>query len=538
MTVTNIIHNVKQKKLLLAWLVNTLLFTAIVLFACPVYHSGDELGMAQMLGGGQGMPPSGCLPFLYGMPFFFNIPLKQLFLHYPTVNWFSLLLLLPQYLSGIIFYYLLLSRKDFVTATLGYLLLFTVFGSWMVLYLNISSTSIVCAIAGLALAWHYFQQQAVRPILLTSSMLIIIIGALIRLHTLLPVFVVAAPLFLLLPGVRKKLMALGFLAITFALVILLFKAQDRYYTTYCPEWKQEEAYRKAKYDNINYYRDTSTARVAPYEEEAAMLSGLMLFDTTYPSTQTLYTIAQRSVTAMPASVFFSKATWYWSFINNRIFLLALALAFALFYSGRKERYAAMAAILIGLLSIGYIMMFRKLPEFIIPGITFTIVYFIVLTNSHTFTKNIYWKAAAAILFTILLAWALLRAYKTNRHNATSFQQFRLMYQELSNHPDKLFINVGDGESFGYFYCFATPASYPFKNILFIDHPVTARQPALLSNFGLEDIKKAPLLDNVYFRGPVKPVLTRYFSKVLNRPVSYSDTIPGFKHSAIRKLIVQ
>ncbi len=538
MVVTNIIHHVKQKKLLLAWLVNTLLFAAIMLFACPVYHSGDELGMAQMLGGGQGMPPTGCLPFLYGMPFFFNIPLKQLFLHYPTVNWFSLLLLLPQYLSGIIFYYLLLSRKAFVTATLGYLILFTVFSSWMILYLNISSTSIICAIAGLALSWHYFQQPGARPILLITSLLIIILGALIRLHTLLPVFVAAAPFFLLLPGVRKKLMALGVLALTFVLMILLFKAQDQYYTTHCPEWKQEEAYRKAKYDNINYYRDTSTARVAPYEQETAMLSALMLFDTTYPSTQTLYAIAQRSVSSMPAPVFFSKSTWYWSFVNNRIFLLALALAFTFFYSGKKERYAAMAAILTGALSIGYLMMFRKLPEFIIPGITFTITYFIVLTNKPAFNKNIYWKAAAAILFTILLAWASLRVYKVNRHNATSFQQFQLVYQELSNHPDKLFINVGDGDSFGYFYCFATPASYSFKNILFLDHPVTARQPALLSDFGVSDIKKAPLYDNIYFRGPVKPVLTAYFSKMLQRPVSYSDSIPGFKHSAIRKLIVR
>ncbi len=82
--------------------------------------------------------------------------------------------------------------------------------------------------------------------------------------------------------------------------------------------------------------DTSTARIAPYEQETAMLSALMLFDTTYPSTQTLYAIAQRSVSAMPTPVFFSKSTWYWSFVNNRIFLFALALAFTLFYSGKKS----------------------------------------------------------------------------------------------------------------------------------------------------------------------------------------------------------
>lgn len=527
----------KNNPLRTAWMVNTILFAFILLFGCPVYHSGDELGMAQILGGGFNMPPSECLPFLYNTHFFIGIPVKYLFRHFPAVNWFSLSLLIPQYIACIILYYVLLKRQSLQKATLCYLTWFIVFETWMILYMNISTTSMVCTIAGLALIWHYYQQPAPRPIILIGSISIIITGALVRLHGLAPVFIIVAPFFLLLPGIRKKLFAVSILVTTMLLIILLYKVQNQYYTTQCTGWEQEEAYRKAKYENINYYRDTTTQLIAPYFQENAMLSELILFDTSFPDKQTLYLLASRSRTAMPVGTFFNTATWYWSIVNNRIFLYALILTMIFFFSGRKERTAAFVAILAAAGLVSYLMMFRKLPEYIIPGITGAIVYFIALTGKYTITKSLYWKAALTLLFISLWVWGLTRTYKINQHNATSFREFREMYQELKDYPDKLFINAGDADLFYYFYCFATPADYSFKNILFIDHPVTARQPALLADFGITDIRKAPLYDNVYFRGPVQPALANYFSKILQRPVKYSDTIPGYKHSVIRKLIV-
>lgn len=517
-------------------IINTILFTILLSVGCPVYHSGDELGISQILGGAFNMPPSACLPFLYGTHFIIGVPVKNLFMLFPGVNWFSLSLLIPQFFACIILYYVLLKRQKFTTATLWYITWFLVFETWMLSYLNISTTSMVCTIAGLAAIWHFFQLPTPRLIVIISGILIIIAGALIRLHSMAPVFATAAAFFLLLPDFKKKLWALGICITTLLLIIVLYKIQNHYYTTHCPDWAQEEAYRKAKYENINYYRDT-TKLVTPYLQEQAMLAQLFLFDTTYPSRETLQLLASQTRSTMPANVFFSSATWHWDIVNNRIFLYAIVLAILFFFSGRKERAAAFLAILIAGGCAGYLMMFRKLPEYIIPGIIGTIVYFIALSGKYTTIQSPLRKIFLGVLLVSLWSWAVIRTYKINRHNAASFRQFQEVVQELNNHPDKLFINIGEGELFSYFYCFAKPVNYSFKNILFIDHPIASRQSALMTDFGISDIRKAPLYDNIYFRGPAQPVLADYFSKILQRPVRYSNTIPGFKHSTIRKLIV-
>lgn len=533
-----IITFLKKRPLLTACLGNTVLFTLLLLFTWPVYHTGDDLNIMNNLSGGYHTLPTECLPYFNNSHYFFSLPLNYLFRHHPAVNWFSVLLLLLQYLSGIAVYYLLLCRRDLATATLTYLSVFIVFGTWMFLYLNISTTSTVCGIAGLALIWHYFEQPVRKNALLVSGILIIIAGAMTRLHTLFPALATAAPFFLLLPGIRKKGMAIVVIAGIFLFIWLLFKTQYQYYASHCPEWVQEEEYREAKYANINYYRDTSSIQHTPFQLEAAMLKELILFDTSLPSAQTLNTLARQTRSAMPVNTFLSARTWYWNFINNRLFFYALLLVFTWFYAGKRERYASGAAILIGIGIVAYIQAFRKHPEYLIAGIIYTITYFTVLTGKYTVFTNPYKAIARTFLLLTLLAWGLIRIYKINQHNAASFQEFRQIHQELSSHPDKLFVNTGDGEAFSYFYCFAAPAQYSFENILFLDHPVTARQVALSADFGIMDIKKAPLYDNIYFRGPVQPVLTQYFQRVLQRSVYYSDTIPGFKHSAIRKLIVR
>jgi len=538
MTASTFLHYLQQKRLFTAWVVNTLLFGAVVLWGCPVYHSGDEVNMLQTLSGGYGVPASPCLPFLHYMHFFLNIPLTALFAHFPGTNWFSLFMLLGQYLSCIAICYVLLCRHGWMVALLSYLVLFLVFETWMVLYLHTSSTSMVCALAGLALLWHALQQRQLSAGMIASGVLLVLLGALFRMHTLLPVVVVPAPFFLLLPGLRRMAGAAGLVAGCGIVVLLLLQWQQQYYRHQYAAWEQEEQYRRAKYNYINYRTDTSRAALAPYRLEVAMTENLLLFDTILPSAKTLNTLALAARTSMPASRFFSVSTWYWHFINNRLFLLALVLPFLLFAFARTEKLVVAGACIAALGLISYLMLYRKMPEFMIPGALFVLFLFTLLSGTYktVTSRSVVWLQG--ILITGLLAWGAVRCYKMNRQNALSFQAFKLIYHELASQPDKLFINTGDGDPFTYFYCFATPQQYPFRNILFIDHPVSSRMPYLLPHFGLHDLKEAPFSNKVYFRGPESPALQQYYEKVLQRPVSYTDTIPGFHYSLIRKIIVR
>jgi hypothetical protein len=528
----------KKKPLLTAWLINSLLFAAVMLMGCPVYHSGDELNMLQTLAGGYGVPASACLPFLHNMHYFLNVPLKYLFLHAPGINWFSLSLILAQYFSCISLCYVLLCRKNFIVAIISYLAAFLVFEIWMVLYLHTSATSMVCALAGLSLIWHYFQTASTRPVILICGILVMVAGALFRIHTLVPVIALTAPFFLLLPGIRKIVVALAAMAAVFLLVIVLLKLQQQYYNTHYAAWEQEEQYRQAKYNYINYRTDTTHTELIPYRLEVNMTENLLLFDTTLPNIKTLNSIALAARTTMPAAQFFSTTTWYWDFINNRLYLFALLLSLFLFVFRKKERLVIGIACVAGLGLISYLMIARKMPEFMIPGIFFTLSWFIILTGEYKTPTSRYKQWLNGILLVSLFTWAAWRCYKMNQHNEIAFQQFQLMHHELASQPDKLFINTGDGDLFSYFYCFATPQRYPFNNILFIDHPVTSRLPYLSSQFGVTAIKQAPLHNNVYFRGPEIPALVLYYQKVSGRTAMYTDTIPGFQYSTIRKIIIR
>jgi hypothetical protein len=537
---TNTANNTwwKRKPLLTAWAINSVLFAAVLLVGCPVYHSGDELNMLQTLSGGYGVPAAACLPFLHNMHYFLNVPLRYLFLHAPGINWFSLAMILAQYCSCIGFCYVLLCRKSMVVAIICYLAIFLVFEIWMVLYLHTSSTSMVCALAGLSLIWHYFQISAARPVVLVCGILIMLTGALFRIHSVIPVIVVTAPFFLLLPGVRKILGALAAAGVFLLLVIVLINLQQQYYNTHSAAWEQEERYRQAKYNYINYRTDTTKAVLAPYPLEVRMVENLLLFDTTLPSIKTLNTIAPAARATMPATTFFSAVTWYWHFTNNRLYLFALALCLLLFLFRRKEQLAMGAALIAGVGLISYLLISRKMPEFMIPGVLSSLCCFIILTGEYKIANKRYkpWLRGAGIV--LLFSWAAWRCHKMNQHNEVSFQQFKLMHHELANQPDKLFISTGDGDLFSYYYCFADPRQYPFNNILFIDHPVTARMPYLSSQFGITTIRQAPLFNNVYFRGSEIPALLQYYQQVSGRTAMYTDTIPGFQHSTIRKIILR
>ena len=521
-----------------AWLINTGLFGIILAFTCPVYLSGDDLNIMQTLAGGYGKDTSICPPFLYGTHYFISVPIRNLYKQFPTVNWYSVWLVMIQYLSGIGVLLVLLSRTSFFIATISYLLLFLVFGSWMLLYLNQSSTSIVATLASLLLIGESVSETKLNKFYGSAGVLLLLIAALIRFHTIVPVIVVAAPFFLLVPGIGNKLKACGSIAITVGICWLLYQNQYSHYTAQCSAWEQEEQYRAAKYANINYHKDQQALQQSPYKTEVAMLRELLLFDTSFPNTATLHTLAQTTNGPMPVKELLSTNTWHWNFVNHRLMIAVLLLALLAVCVQRSQWIVPATSLLIGLAAIVYMQQYRKMPAYFIPAVLFTITACTATMLPVSQSRNKLKPIGLLAIAIALGAWALVRTVKASQQNAEKFSRFQSMYQEMSSRPDRLFINTNNDEAYGYFYCFANPSQYSFKNILFLDHPVQSRSSALQTAFGVADIRKAPVYKNIYFAGPPSQALLLYYQKITGRRVEYSPPLPDFKLLEVRRLFVQ
>lgn len=517
----------------LAVLGNIVLFIFVIFAGFPVYHSVDDLNIAWILGDGFGAGASHCLPFLHNQHYWISAPLQWLFLQFPGVNWFSWSMILTEFASMTAICFVLLRMQRWQSAIINFLVLFMVYGSFLLFYLHNSSTAVTAITAALLLTWYAFIRPENKKALIAAA-LFFIAGSLFRLHVVFPLLVVAAPFFLLLTGFKKKCMAATFLAGCLLFAFLCFWWQQQHYTANCAQWQAEENYRQAKYSNINYYRNTNTSALNDHRQQIALLDALILPDTSFIPASDLQVIAERSRTVMPLSKFFSADTWSWTLINTRLFIITALLALCFSIGSGLRMISTILSFLAVLAILIYLQAAMKLPEFMIPAMFFTFFCFTATSPDYAYTSTLRWKRIALIAAAGLIVWGAIRTWKTGRHNKSSFAAFQQVHAELAAHPDKLFISTGDNTPFFYVHVFATPKDYSFRNILLVDQPLSLRNAALLRDFSYTGFVNAFDDPNVYFRGPELPELIEYLEKKTSKKYSFSDPLSDFKFSRICK----
>ena len=514
---------------------NFILFAFVIVLGFPVFHSVDDLNIAWITGDGFGAGASTCLPFLHNQHYWLSEPILWLFRQFPGVNWFSWLMIITEFASLTAIFYVLLRIQRWQIAAINFLVLFMVYGSFLLYYLHDSSTAVTAITAALLLTWYAFSAPKNYRMLITAA-LFFIAGTLFRLHVVFPLLVVAAPFFLLIKGFRKKWIAAAFLTGCLLISFLCFWLQQQHYTATCANWQSEENYRQAKYSNINYYRNTHLPALNNYRQEIALLDALILPDTTFVPGAALQQMADASRSVMPARTFFSSDTWKWPFINNRIFIAAAILALC-FSAGTDVRLISTILSFLAVLAIIiYLQLAMKLPEFMIPALFFAFFCFSATCPVFAYPVTLRWKTIAMILAGALVGWGILRTLKSGKHNKSGFAVFEQVHAELAAHPDKLFISTGDNEPFFYVHVFATPAKYSFRNILLVDQPLSLRDAALLRDFGYTGFINAFDNPRVYFRGPALPVLNQYLEKKTSKKYTFSDPLPEFEFSRVCKPI--
>lgn len=501
--------------------VTAVIYALMIYAGHPVYHSGDDLNISWILGDGFGAGPSTCLPFLHNMHYWLSTPIAWLFSHYPDVNWFSWSMLLTEYAAATAICYVLLRRHSWQMALGFFLLIMSVYGSFLLVYLHNSSASAMAITASLLLVWHTFTWPASRCTLLVAA-LFFLTGTLFRLHVAFPLLVVAGPFILLIQGWTKKFQVAGLMAGLLAISFLFVFIQERHYQSSCANWQSEETYRQAKYSNINYFRDADNPALAPYRVELALLDDLILPDTVTVPVAALQQIAAASVSRRPVAEIFSKDATYWTFMNNRLAIITALLCLYIFYASRRQFLVMLASLAAALSIVLYLLAFMKLPEFMIPSLL--ICFTVLAAASGAQEPGIQNKKKTIIvaLILILLVWGTVRTCKTGRVNRQSYEGFQKMHEALMQRPDLLFINMNDDEYFKYVSVFATPARYPLRNFLFTDQPLSLRDQALLRDFGYTGFRNAVSNPRVRFSGHKLGSVQAYFERTTLKKFKWGE----------------
>jgi hypothetical protein len=207
---------------------------------------------------------------------------------------------------------------------------------------------------------------------------------------------------------------------------------------------------------------------------------------------------------------------YWFLVNNRIFFITaiIVISFCLI-NGISRRFLATLLLFTagGLITLAYR---SQLPDYLLLStIYFDLLLCVLVTlqqSQHYLREN---RMAYAFV-ALLLCWGIVRMKKTGDRNKVLSEQFVAYHHFIRQHPDRLFVVVGDAFPLVYAPLFADPRTYALPNYLDSDHFLQNIYTPVFSRFGLRSFRDIPNSPKVYFLGTCFPELPAYFRMVNGR----------------------
>jgi hypothetical protein len=530
--------NFLKNNLVISILVNTLLFTLVFLLLHPVYDSGDDVYILYLLGGGFGQAPTELLHYNHIMHPYMGWIIKSLFSVSPGINWYTVFLFLAHFISVAVLLFILLEQYQKKIALLIFGIFFLVFEMWFLLQITFTVTAVVVSITGLYLLLR--QVLAGKPFYkLVIPVTLLIIAPLFRMHVIIPVLIISIPSVFALPGKKNKYYFTGALAVALFFIAGLHFLQEQYYTRQIPNWQQEENYRQAVFHYFNNPVRYEHSPVSGTEKELLELG--IFIDRDFLSAEKIDALSKEVHYKRSLFDKQTKKTFYWVFIETRIFLVAFftLLTGAFLYSNKASRIAIIASATVALGMLLYLFIFLKLPFYLVPALLCAAAVLpLSLINAKKAMPSPVQNLLLLCLFLLCGAWGIIRIYKINNRNNIFNKEFHIAYQEISNHPDKLFFVTEDLFPMDYFSVWDSPQKYPVKNLLFKDPLFNNTADAILRPFGFLSVKEIWGSNKVLFWGKQTGILKKYFLQVYKKDIQFSDPLPGFQYGEVRRLIIQ
>ena len=503
---------IRQHPVIIALLINVLLFSILFAFAFPIYNSGDDVFLLYTLSGGFGQAPTELLHYQYGMHPYIGLVLKNLFSQYPAFNWYSAFLYLLHFLSLTAILSLWIKKNPPVVVACGYALLF--FGIEMHFLLNptFTNAAFVSATGGLILLYQGYRQVEYNRLQLLCGWLLVFTASLLRLHLLMPALLLAAP-FLIFMTRKTRLIRLFMHAVSMVLFIAAFVLiQERYYEKYIPGWQQEETYRQTVISHYNVPKMPHDAQPETIHISADFLDKGILWDKEFLSNEQIQktTAAVRLRGAWQQNDFRQKL--YWTTLEFRLSILiaALMLLWKFPSFNKKEKTAVIASVaLFSVMCIG-LFLFMKLPGYVVTGGLLQLTAFKGLPGKKLLRPASVWKWLFPLTALLLLSWSLVRVKKIDLRNRHQHGQWRCAYKQVKSAPDKLFVVADDKFPADYFHVWHTPRRFPLHNVLYKDHFLNNTYQPTFQRFGIQSPLQFLHNKTIIFTGIMPVTLLRYY----------------------------
>lgn len=539
--------NASARNIFISLSANLVLFSAAWFFLCPVYHSRDDVFILYQLGGGFGDAPTNLLHYNHMIHPLLGGAMSNLFLLWPHINWFGVFLFIVILINGSVIFYLLLQQQKQITAVILYLLYFLIVICWFVLHLNLSVASSACAITSFVLMLYYSLKQK-SPAWYVLPLLLLVAGSLFRIHTILPVAVVMAPLFLLVNGIKHKLTAAATVVCAVVLIFALNRQHVEYYKKHIAGWEQEEAYRNSVFTLVNQRPDYKNKNLKNYSSKVQVLSYGLFFDKDYFDTDTIRLVSTQLHSLQPKTFAGLTRSLYWLCMENKIFIfLLLVTALSLFISMEKKKaYFLFLYPLAILFLLTYMILFLKVPFYLVPVIlaATTAGFYVVLFPLHqhrALTNNFFLPVAF-----LMLLYAVIRIYKINTLNVSNAALFKRSVHQISSRPQNFFVLMDYGFPLEYAPLNIAPSSFAISNGVFNGHFLHNETEKMFQRNGLHHLQDLWTNEKVLFwsmpvegkSSPFNYFLLLYLTDKYKMDASFSDPLPGYSYGEVRKLIIR
>jgi hypothetical protein len=429
--------------ILLAALINAIIFVVFFALFHPVYDSREDVYILYLLGGGYGDPPTEMVHYNHIVHPWLGWIIKQFFLLNANINWYTIALVAAHYVSCTIILSIIIKEKRTYTTWLAWGALFIVFEGYFLLFPDFTGASIILAITAIVYLLSKTWKGSLTLRHCVTAGILLLVASLYRIHAMVPLIGMSLPFIALTISNRDKLKFIAVLLVSGIGIFLLNQVHQSYYKAQKPDWPQEEAYRQKVF---RFFNEGAALKIPePVQkwstEYELTIRGLIMDTAHMPSARldSMYHDMKASQIERPKL----SAEWKkWFLINNRLFF-CISFVFIVLYGLRKRPLMVVILSLLFLTAgFGYLLFKAKAPPYILISSLYLFCLGLFLYGQQSFSeyKKIY-TAGSALLLSFFIFWGVLRAYKTSNQNEYDTELMKQEYAEIQNHPHNLFISI-------------------------------------------------------------------------------------------------
>ncbi len=500
-------------------------FLLFNLLATPLLNSGDDTFLMYTLSGGYGEAPTNLLHYNYGWHPWLGGIVKWLFVTFPGVNWYTIILVLFHITGCSCLLYVLLKRTTCWQAILLFLVLFVFTETRQLLSLTFTGAAFVAGAGAMCLVIHQFQQKRFISANTIFALMLLVLSGMLRLQ----IAWLAILLFASIAATLLKWPQLLRLGAAMVMVVALLwglnKIQVQYYSSHIPGWKQQEQFRQSLFYSYNRQLVTAIPEGTFADSiEQQLFFSAFLYDSVKFNTERIDAISKKITRNRSLANSEDRAGLYWFFIELRVYILLFATALVLLLLYQKflavRNWLLSFLVFIAIHSYLFAVLKITMPIHLGLLLFLWIALAMQLKKDDNLLANIKIVIPAAVLLLLLFGWMGLRVVKENKVNKVRYQKFLCATKELGQNTGKLFVATDDAFPLNYFYIWNVPGRYPATNLLYKDRLITFTYFKTLKRFGITNFEEALINNkNVFLLGSALPTLEKgKYPAVLSAPL--------------------